>query len=53
MLGSYLIFRFIILGTVEAPEPRYTVECFPILIIAAAAAFAPRRSSAAQHDAPS
>ena len=52
MLGSYLIFRFIILGTVEAPEPRYTVECFPILIIAAAAAFAPRRSSAALHDAP-
>lgn len=53
MLGSYLIFRFIILGTLEAPEPRYTVECFPVLIIAAAAAFTPRRSSAALQDAPS
>ncbi|MGD0346676.1 MAG: hypothetical protein ABSA85_07970 [Terracidiphilus sp.] len=53
MLGSYLIFRFMILGTLEAPEPRYTIECFPVLIIAAAAAFTPRRSPAALQDAPS
>lgn len=38
MLGSYLILRFIILGAMENPEPRYTVQCFPIFIIAAAAA---------------
>jgi hypothetical protein len=38
MLGSYLIFRFILLGAMENPEPRYTVQCFPILIVAAAAA---------------
>ena len=37
MLGAYLILRFMILGTLEAPEPRYTIECFPIFIIAAAA----------------
>ncbi len=38
MLGSYLILRFIILGAMENPEPRYTIQCFPILIVAAAAA---------------
>jgi hypothetical protein len=37
MLGSYLVLRFLMLGTIEHPEPRYTVECFPIFIIAAAA----------------
>jgi hypothetical protein len=38
MLGSYLILRFIILGAMENPEPRYTIQCFPIFILAAAAA---------------
>jgi hypothetical protein len=38
MLGSYLILRFIVLGAMENPEPRYTIQCFPILIVAAAAA---------------
>jgi hypothetical protein len=38
MLGSYIILRFILLGAMENPEPRYTVQLFPILIIAAAAA---------------
>jgi hypothetical protein len=38
MFGSYLILRFIVLGAIEGPEPRYTVECFPILIVAASAA---------------
>ena len=38
MLGSYIILRFILLGAMENPEPRYTVQFFPILIVAAAAA---------------
>jgi hypothetical protein len=38
MLGSYLILRFVVLGAMENPEPRYTIQCFPILIVAAAAA---------------
>ena len=38
MLGSYIVLRFILLGAMENPEPRYTVQCFPILIVAAAAA---------------
>ena len=38
MLISYVVVRFIILGAMENPEPRYTVQLFPILIVAAAAA---------------
>ena len=33
----FLIFRSLFLGTLENPEPRYTLECYPIIIIAAAA----------------
>jgi hypothetical protein len=40
MLGGYLILRFLLLGAMENPEPRYTLECFPIFIVAAAAALA-------------
>jgi hypothetical protein len=39
MLGGYLLLRFALLGTMENPEPRYTVQCFPIFFVAAAAAF--------------
>jgi hypothetical protein len=42
MLGSYLVMRFLLLGTMENAEPRYTLQCFPILIVAAAAAIAGR-----------
>jgi hypothetical protein len=38
MLGGYLLLRCVLLGTVEHPEPRYTLECFPIFTVAAAAA---------------
>ena len=47
MLGSYLILRFIALGAMENPEPRYTVQCFPIFIIAAAAALTQSRAISA------
>jgi hypothetical protein len=46
MLGGYLLLRCLLLGTMENPEPRYTLELFPILIVAAAAAFAPRQIGA-------
>jgi hypothetical protein len=46
MLGGYLLLRCLLLGAMENPEPRYTLECFPILIVAAAAILArPRRAS--------
>jgi 4-amino-4-deoxy-L-arabinose transferase-like glycosyltransferase len=47
MLGGYLILRCLLLGTMENPEPRYTLECFPIFIVAAAAGLARTRSPAA------
>jgi hypothetical protein len=59
MLGAFLVLRFLVLGAMENPEPRYTLECFPIFIIAAAAAltsanpaiaFQPRRKLNAHAD---
>jgi hypothetical protein len=43
LLASYFILRCILLGTLENPEPRYALELYPILIVAAASLFAPRR----------
>jgi hypothetical protein len=38
MLGGAVILRCLLLGTMENSEPRYSIECFPIFIVAAAAA---------------
>src|ERR1700693_1112920 len=35
----FLILRSLFLGTLENPEPRYTLECYPVVIIAASALF--------------
>lgn len=43
MLGAYLVFRCLLLATMENAEPRYTLEAFPIVLIAAAVAIAPPR----------
>jgi hypothetical protein len=48
MLGSYLVLRCLLLATVETPEPRYTLECFPLFIVAAAAALAPAGAAPAR-----
>jgi hypothetical protein len=37
---AYLLLRDLLLGTIEAPEARYTIEGFPFIIAWAAAAFA-------------
>jgi hypothetical protein len=37
MLGGYIVLRCLLLGAIENSEPRYTLECFPIFIVAAAA----------------
>jgi 4-amino-4-deoxy-L-arabinose transferase-like glycosyltransferase len=39
LFGLFLILRSLFLGTLENPEPRYTLECYPALIIAASALF--------------
>ncbi len=40
---AFILLRCALLATIEAPEPRYTLECFPMVIALAAVAFSPRR----------
>jgi Dolichyl-phosphate-mannose-protein mannosyltransferase len=37
LLGGFVLLRSLFLGTLENPEPRYTLECFPVLLTWAAA----------------
>ena len=49
LLGGFLLLRSAFLGTIENPEPRYTLECYPVVIVWAAAVWAKkfeRRSAA-------
>ena len=39
LLLLFLLLRSLFLGTLENPEPRYTLECYPVIIVAAAALF--------------
>jgi hypothetical protein len=34
-----LILRSVFLGTLENPEPRYTLECYPVVILLASIVF--------------
>jgi 4-amino-4-deoxy-L-arabinose transferase-like glycosyltransferase len=45
LLLTFVILRSLFLGTLENPEPRYTLECYPALIVFAAALFQERMSS--------
>jgi 4-amino-4-deoxy-L-arabinose transferase-like glycosyltransferase len=43
-LGLFVLFvvtRSLFLGTLENPEPRYTLECYPVVMVLAALAIAP------------
>lgn len=37
MLLIFIVLRSVFLGTLENPEPRYTLECYPIVVLLAAA----------------
>jgi 4-amino-4-deoxy-L-arabinose transferase-like glycosyltransferase len=39
LLLTFVILRSAFLGTLENPEPRYTLECYPVFIVLAAALF--------------
>ncbi len=39
LLVSFIALRSLFLGTLENPEPRYTLECYPIVILGLAALF--------------
>lgn len=42
VMVAYMALRSLLLLTIEAPEPRYTLECFPMVIAFAAAALSRR-----------
>jgi len=39
LLMTFVILRSAFLGTLENPEPRYTLECYPVVIVLVAALF--------------
>ena len=39
LLVLFVVLRSLFLGTLENPEPRYTLECYPALIVVASALF--------------
>ena len=39
LLVLFLLLRSVFLGTLENPEPRYTLECYPVVILAASSLF--------------
>ena len=45
LLLTFVVLRSAFLGTLENPETRYTLECYPVVIVLAAAVFAPTRSN--------
>jgi 4-amino-4-deoxy-L-arabinose transferase-like glycosyltransferase len=44
LLVGFAVLRSAFLGTLENPEPRYTLECYPVVILFAARLAADRRS---------
>ncbi|MFP5248820.1 MAG: hypothetical protein ACLGP3_03215, partial [Acidobacteriota bacterium] len=47
---AFVLVRCALLLTLEAPEPRYTLECFPPLIALAAIALSGSRMAAAERE---
>jgi len=45
LLITFVLLRSAFLGTLENPEPRYTLECYPIVIVLAGACFQRRSTS--------
>jgi hypothetical protein len=48
LLLTFVVLRSVFLGTLENPEPRYTLEMYPAVIVLAAAWWGERKISAAQ-----
>jgi len=51
VMVGYVVLRCLLLLTIEAPEARYTLECFPMVFILAGVTLA-GRNTAAQHRGP-
>ncbi|MGC1782314.1 MAG: glycosyltransferase family 39 protein [Acidobacteriaceae bacterium] len=52
VMVAYVVLRCLLLLTLEAPEARYTLECFPIIFILAGAALANENKVAEATSAP-
>ncbi|HLZ11869.1 MAG TPA: hypothetical protein VKP58_04725 [Candidatus Acidoferrum sp.] len=52
-IAAYIVIRTAFLTTVEAPEPRYVLVCFPAILAFAAVAFLKRPASASAPQRPS
>ncbi|HUZ05091.1 MAG TPA: glycosyltransferase family 39 protein [Acidobacteriaceae bacterium] len=46
LMVAYVLLRCLLLLTLEYPEPRYTLECFPMIFLLAAAALTVRGTTA-------
>jgi hypothetical protein len=44
----FVVLRSLFLGTLENPEPRYTLECYPVVFVLAAAWMSGWRKRATQ-----
>ena len=45
LLITFVVLRSAFLGTLENPEPRYTLECYPVIMVWAGAAFREKLTS--------
>ena len=43
LLVTFLVLRSAFLGSLENPEPRYTLECYPVVLVFASVLFGARR----------
>jgi hypothetical protein len=43
MLAGFVVLRTVIMTALAFPEPRYVLECYPVVIVFAAAALASSR----------
>jgi 4-amino-4-deoxy-L-arabinose transferase-like glycosyltransferase len=46
---TFVVLRSVFLGTLENPEPRYVLECFPVVIVFAGALFVNKLSATKKH----
>jgi 4-amino-4-deoxy-L-arabinose transferase-like glycosyltransferase len=49
LLLAFVLLRSVFLGTLENPEPRYTLECYPVLIVLAAGLFTKNMTTPGDH----
>ena len=52
LLVCFLLLRSAFLGTLENPEPRYTLECYPVIVVLAASAFCRSKCAGGEADVP-